>query len=325
MNVANPATEWLRCNIPQQGRARTFGRPKTRGRRVLTTRQPAPLLRSLLGVNQLVEFEGTKIRMVGTADRPEWIAADVCQVLGLAGEPSDQLKRFKPSEKGTAICRTPSGGPQQMLTVTEPGLYRLIFKSRKPEAERFREFVYHKVLPSIREHGCYPPPQVATSRGALINLDVEQFQRNLANAIGTAIGQHVGPMQQDIAELKTDVRDIKSDISRIAKRKPITPETRRLFVRVVAAVYQGYCPCCSKRKILFDSSHTNDFAQVDHWRLPSQNDRRWTWLVCDQCNLELRDPDFHDAHEGRFKAFQENVKHTLNIIQPRLPGLEELE
>ena len=45
MNVANPATEWLRCNIPQQGRARTFGRPKIRGRRVLI-RQPAPLLRS---------------------------------------------------------------------------------------------------------------------------------------------------------------------------------------------------------------------------------------------------------------------------------------
>lgn len=274
-------------------------------------------------MNQLVEFEGTKIRMVGTAERPEWIAVDVCQVLGIA-EPQNVLRYFKQSERGRCLLDT-SGQSREYLTVTEPGLYRLIFKSRKPEAERFREFVYHKVLPSIREHGCYPPPQVATSRGAIINLDVEQFQRNLANAIGTAIGQHVGPMQQDIAELKTDVRDIKSDISRIAKRKPITPETRRLFVRVVAAVYQGYCPCCSKRKILLDGSHTNDFAQVDHWRLPSQNDRRWTWLVCDQCNLDLRDPDFHDQQEGRFKAFQENVKHTLNIIQPRLPGLEELE
>ena len=39
-------------------------------------------------------------------------------------------------EKGTAIVRTP-GGKQEMLTVTEAGLYRLIFKSRKPVAPAF--------------------------------------------------------------------------------------------------------------------------------------------------------------------------------------------
>lgn len=37
----------------------------------------------------------------------------------------------------------------------EPGLYQLIFKSRKPEAQRFVKWVTHDVLPSIRETGSY--------------------------------------------------------------------------------------------------------------------------------------------------------------------------
>ena len=42
-----------------------------------------------------------------------------------------------------------------MLTVTEAGLYRLIFKSRKPVAKRFQRWVFHDVLPAIRQAGSY--------------------------------------------------------------------------------------------------------------------------------------------------------------------------
>lgn len=42
-----------------------------------------------------------------------------------------------------------------MLTVTEAGLYRLIFRSDKPEAERFRSWVFHEVLPELRRKGSY--------------------------------------------------------------------------------------------------------------------------------------------------------------------------
>jgi hypothetical protein len=39
--------------------------------------------------------------------------------------------------------------------VTEPGLYRLIGSSRKPEAEAFQDWVSEEVLPSIRKTGAY--------------------------------------------------------------------------------------------------------------------------------------------------------------------------
>jgi hypothetical protein len=42
-----------------------------------------------------------------------------------------------------------------MLTVTEPGLYELIFRSDKPAAQRFRVWIFEEVLPSIRRTGSY--------------------------------------------------------------------------------------------------------------------------------------------------------------------------
>ncbi|MEX3726085.1 Bro-N domain-containing protein [Bilophila wadsworthia] len=43
-------------------------------------------------------------------------------------------------EKGTNSIRTP-GGEQQMLVISEPGLYSLILRSRKPEAKAFKRWI----------------------------------------------------------------------------------------------------------------------------------------------------------------------------------------
>ena len=44
------------------------------------------------------------------------------------------------------------------IYLTESGVYRLAFKSRKPQAERFANWVTDEVLPSIRKHGAYLTP-----------------------------------------------------------------------------------------------------------------------------------------------------------------------
>lgn len=43
--------------------------------------------------------------------------------------------------------------------LTESGVYKLIFKSRKPNAEKFQDWVTDEVLPSIRKHGAYLTPE----------------------------------------------------------------------------------------------------------------------------------------------------------------------
>jgi prophage antirepressor-like protein len=107
-------------------------------------------------------FENHPVRFVGTPQQPEWIAQDVCNVFAIKNA-SDTLASFDRDEKGIATIYTP-GGDQQMLTVTEPGLYRLIFKSRKTVAKRFQRWVFHEVLPSIRKTGSYTLPQPELER-----------------------------------------------------------------------------------------------------------------------------------------------------------------
>lgn len=105
---------------------------------------------------------GQSVRVVMVNDEPEWIAADVCVVLDIA-QPASSLRLLDADEKGMHSVHT-LGGAQQMVTVTEAGLYSLIMRSRKPEAKTFRRWVTHDVLPTIRRTGSYAlAPQVPRS------------------------------------------------------------------------------------------------------------------------------------------------------------------
>jgi len=53
---------------------------------------------------------------------------------------------------GIVLTDTPSG-KQEMLIVSEPGLYSLIGSFKKPEAKAFKRWVTHEVLPSICKTG----------------------------------------------------------------------------------------------------------------------------------------------------------------------------
>lgn len=48
-----------------------------------------------------------------------------------------------------------SGGIQEMSFIPESDLYRLVFSSKLPNAERFTDWVTEEVLPSIRRNGGY--------------------------------------------------------------------------------------------------------------------------------------------------------------------------
>ena len=81
------------------------------------------------------------------------MAVDVCRALDIKNV-RQNLAEFPDDEKGVCITYT-LGGPQKMNIVSEPGFYRLIFMSRKPEAEKIKRWVFHEVLPRIRKYGFY--------------------------------------------------------------------------------------------------------------------------------------------------------------------------
>jgi len=100
-------------------------------------------------------FEGRRVRAGIDEDGAPWfVAQDACEVLDIG---TDQTRRLDPDEKGLRSIQTPSGA-QQMVVVNEPGLYALVFGSRKPEAKAFKRWIRHEVLPAIRKTGSYSSP-----------------------------------------------------------------------------------------------------------------------------------------------------------------------
>lgn len=84
---------------------------------------------------------------------PAFVAKDVCLAIGI-GKYRDAVSTIDDDERGSVVVDTP-GGKQQMTTVTEPGFYKLVMRSRKPEAKAFQRWVTHEVLPALRRDGGY--------------------------------------------------------------------------------------------------------------------------------------------------------------------------
>ncbi|MFG6549765.1 Bro-N domain-containing protein [Sulfitobacter sp. M21595] len=84
---------------------------------------------------------------------PWWVARDVCAAIGILNH-RDTVTGLGEDERESVLVDT-LGGPQAMVCVNEPGLYRLIFSSRKPAAETFKRWLAHEVLPTLRRTGRY--------------------------------------------------------------------------------------------------------------------------------------------------------------------------
>lgn len=94
---------------------------------------------------------GTVRAVRGDDGEPLFVARDVTDALGLD---RTATRRLDEDEKGVRSTHTP-GGNQQVLLVTEPGFYKLVLQSRKPEAKAFQRWVTHEVLPALRRDGAY--------------------------------------------------------------------------------------------------------------------------------------------------------------------------
>lgn len=102
-------------------------------------------------------FEAHRIRVSLDERREPWFVADgICAALDIADSPN-ALGRLGDDEKGVGTTDTP-GGLQRVVTVNEPGVYRLVFTSQAAGAERFKHWLAHEVLPTLHRTGAYAVP-----------------------------------------------------------------------------------------------------------------------------------------------------------------------
>lgn len=109
---------------------------------------------------------------------PWFVAVDVCNALGLAN-PSVSVNSLDFDERSKLNL----GRQGEVNIVSEPGFYKLVMKSRKPEAKVFQRWVTHEVLPSIRKKGGYiaaapdETPEQIMARAVLLAQDTIARQK----------------------------------------------------------------------------------------------------------------------------------------------------
>jgi anti-repressor protein len=118
-------------------------------------------------------------------------ATEIATALGYKNQ-SDAVSKHCKNDGILAISQnTSEGNSYKKKFINEGNLYRLIVRSKLPEAEKFESWVFEEVLPSIRKHGTYMT-DITLERaisdpdfmiGLLTNLKEEKQKRIEAEAV----------------------------------------------------------------------------------------------------------------------------------------------
>lgn len=126
--------------------------------------------------------------------------SDVAKALGYAVP----RKALRDHCKGVLKRNTLTNGGQQALSfIPEPDVYRLIFRSKLPTAEKFEKWVVEIVLPTLRRHGAYITPEVLSkmeNSPEFTSQLIRMLKQEQANS--TALQE-----QMDAAAMKADYFD----------------------------------------------------------------------------------------------------------------------
>lgn len=102
-----------------------------------------------------------EIRIVDNDGQQWFVAKDVATALGYS-DPKKAVNQH--CRKGEAISPPSSsdsghGGLRHIKIIPESDVFRLVMRSKLPDAETFQDWVVEEVLPSIRKTGSYQAPE----------------------------------------------------------------------------------------------------------------------------------------------------------------------
>ncbi len=119
------------------------------------------------------------VRTVVSVENEIWFfASDVAKALGYE-RPSDAIRKHC---KNVQSFQSPQNGVPSPNVIQESDVYRLIMRSKLELAERFQDWVFEEVLPSIGRTGQYQHEQPEPSQPALTE-STPADRRPLRNAV----------------------------------------------------------------------------------------------------------------------------------------------
>lgn len=130
-------------------------------------------------MNELQIFNNEEfgsVRTITKDNEPMFCLTDVCKALDIT-HVTDVKNRLKQDGVGTSEVIDNLGRKQNATFINEANLYKVIFQSRKPSAERFTDWVTSDVLPSIRKYGTYCLPRTYKEALAQLLIEVDKNEK----------------------------------------------------------------------------------------------------------------------------------------------------
>ena len=156
---------------------------------------------------QVTIFESAQFGQIRTSvsvqDEPLFCLADICKAINVINH-RNVAKRIDQDGVRRMDIIDSMGRNQQVLFVTEPGMYEVLLRSDSEKAKPFRKWVCGEVLPSIRKSGGYmvatddeTPEQIMARALLVAQQTIERSKQQLQMAHGT-----IEQQQEQLAVMK---------------------------------------------------------------------------------------------------------------------------
>lgn len=232
-------------------------------------------------MNNLQIFEGQEVEVFEFEGKVLFNPYDVAAILGVKNV-RDRIRDFNDNQR-IKLTQSTVGIPDNLdiptagrVYLTESGVYKLVFKSNKPQAERFSNWVTDEVLPSIRKHGAYLTPdkveEVLLNPDTIIkiaqNLKEEQEKRRQLEIENNELKPKANYCEQVLQSEKAVVT------TQIAKDYGMSPQALNSILHELGVQYKvdGQWVLYSKYQ---DKGYTKSCTVIDRFGEPRMQ-TKWT-------------------------------------------------
>lgn len=124
--------------------------------------------------NQIFNFNSNPVRVELFENQPHFCLLDVCEIFEIQNSRRVQSEMLDQQGVRQAYILAKDEKKRKTSFINEPNLYRIIFRSEKPVAKEFQNWVFEEVLPQIRQTGQY-----SQNNQQIVPLEEPKFSREL--------------------------------------------------------------------------------------------------------------------------------------------------
>jgi prophage antirepressor-like protein len=194
---------------------------------------------------KLFEYQHKQMRTV-TIEGQVWVVAkDVCDILEIANS-RDAVSSLSDKMRRTVASTDAIGRAREMTVINESGIYKLAFRSNKPEAERFTEWVAVEVIPQIRATGRYVPKhQGVLPLSAHTDTEVQKDMSKAVNAHNFQLGGEEATVYYNVQNCLAHTGKTPSQLKDEGRRAGLKSKDRNSGKAVARVLQPEAAPCMS--------------------------------------------------------------------------------